>query len=136
MSSTDQIHTSHRTPRGRSALRWTALVAAAATGVLVVTQLSGGLPGSVGSAAPVTCTGPAHVVDVVVAPEVRQAVTAVVAGLNRIDAKSQPLPSYDGAGRSPRPAGGPAARRRGASGRVGAGQHPVGVPGRRGGGAS
>jgi hypothetical protein len=88
MSSTDQIHTSHRTPRGRSALRWTALVAAAATGVLVVTQLSGGLPGSVGSAAPVTCAGPAHVVNVVVAPEVRRAVTAVVAGLNRIDAKS------------------------------------------------
>ena len=88
MSPTDQIHTSQRTPRRRSALRWTALVAAAATGVLVVTQLSGGLPGSAGSAAPVTCTGPARVVDVVVAPEVRQAVTAVVAGLNEIDARS------------------------------------------------
>ena len=56
MSSTDQTHTSHRIPRGRASLRWTALVAAAATGVVVVTQLSGGVPGSVGSAAPVTCT--------------------------------------------------------------------------------
>jgi hypothetical protein len=87
MSSTDQIRTSHRTPRNRAAFRWTALVAAAATGAVVVTQMSGGLPGSAG-AAPVSCTGPARVVDVVVAPEVRQAVTSVVAGLNRIDARS------------------------------------------------
>lgn len=88
MSPTDPTLPSQRTPRGRSALRWTALVAAAATGAVVVTQLSGGLPGSAGSAAPVTCTGPARVIDVVVAPEVRQAVTAVVAGLNRIDSRS------------------------------------------------
>jgi hypothetical protein len=88
MSPTDQINTSHRTPRGRTTLRWTALVVAAATGAVVVTQLSGGLPGSAGTA-PVSCTGPARVVDVVVAPEVRKAVTVVVAGLNQIDATAQ-----------------------------------------------
>jgi Ca-activated chloride channel family protein len=83
--------TSHAQPRRsrpgrRTALRWTAVLAAVAAAAAGLSQVPDALAG--GDDVEPRCLGPGRVIEVAVTPEVRTAVADVATALNRFDAQA------------------------------------------------